>query len=176
MIHIINKTIRPTLNIIKTQISIYRKYYRPRSHRVEVAALWDPRANGESTLKSANRDAFPLRELRASQQTGDISIFRKYYRPGSHRLEVAAAGDPRTNGDSTLKSTIRDAFPLWEIRASQQTGDISIFRKYYRPGSHRLEVAAAGDPRTNGDSTLKSTIRDAFPLRELRASQETGDV
>ncbi|KAL2724935.1 hypothetical protein V1477_018796 [Vespula maculifrons] len=27
--------------------------------------------------------------------------------------------------------------------------------KYYRPRSHRLEVAASGDPRANGDSTLK---------------------
>ncbi|KAL2732799.1 LOW QUALITY PROTEIN: hypothetical protein V1477_015040 [Vespula maculifrons] len=52
--------------------SMYHKYFRPRSHRVEVAALRDPRANGESTLKSAIRDAFPLRELRASQQTGDV--------------------------------------------------------------------------------------------------------
>nr|KAF7417164.1 hypothetical protein H0235_011695 [Vespula pensylvanica] len=43
------------------------------------------------------------------------------------------------------------------------------------PKSHRVEVAASGDPRANGDSTLKSTIRDAFPLRELRASQQTGD-
>ncbi|KAL2736294.1 hypothetical protein V1477_012803 [Vespula maculifrons] len=54
------------------EFPMYHKYFRPRSHRVEVAALWDPRANGESTLKSANRDAFPLRELRASQQTGDV--------------------------------------------------------------------------------------------------------
>ncbi|KAL2744582.1 hypothetical protein V1477_007124 [Vespula maculifrons] len=50
-----------------------RSYSRPRSHRVEVAACRDPRANGDSTLKSAIRDAFPLRELRASQQTGDIA-------------------------------------------------------------------------------------------------------
>ncbi|KAL2750148.1 hypothetical protein V1477_001644 [Vespula maculifrons] len=42
--------------------------------------------------------------------------------------------------------------------------------------SHHEEVAAAGDPRANGDSTLRSTIRDAFPLRELRASQQTGDI
>ncbi|KAL2743007.1 hypothetical protein V1477_008496 [Vespula maculifrons] len=51
----------------------------------------------------------------------------------------------------------------------------SFYSKYYRPRSHRVEVAAFGDPRTNGDSTLKSAIRDAFPLRELRASQQTGD-
>ncbi|KAL2727570.1 LOW QUALITY PROTEIN: hypothetical protein V1477_016846 [Vespula maculifrons] len=94
----------------------------------------------------------------------------------------------RTNGDSTLKSTIRDAFPLRELQASQQTGDnaairseilagykISIHHKYCRPRSHRVKLAASGDPRTN-DSTLKSTIRDAFPLRELRASQQTGDI
>ncbi|KAL2744583.1 hypothetical protein V1477_007125 [Vespula maculifrons] len=34
-------------------ISLYRKYYRPRSHHVEVAASGDPRANGDSTLKLA---------------------------------------------------------------------------------------------------------------------------
>ncbi|KAL2725892.1 hypothetical protein V1477_018330 [Vespula maculifrons] len=45
--------IRPILDIIQTQISIYRKYYRPRSYRVEVAASEDPRANGDSTLKFA---------------------------------------------------------------------------------------------------------------------------
>ncbi|KAL2742050.1 hypothetical protein V1477_009679 [Vespula maculifrons] len=49
-------------------------------------------------------------------------------------------------------------------------------RKYFRPRSHRVEVAASGDPRANGDFTLKSAIRDAFPLRELRASQQTGDI
>ncbi|KAL2721639.1 hypothetical protein V1477_020459 [Vespula maculifrons] len=54
------------------EFPMYHKYFRPRSHRVEVAASGDPRANGESTLKSANRDGFPLRELRASQQTGDV--------------------------------------------------------------------------------------------------------
>ncbi|KAL2733167.1 hypothetical protein V1477_014135 [Vespula maculifrons] len=37
-------------------------------------------------------------------------------------------------------------------------------------------IAAPGKKRTNEDSTLKSTIRDVFPLRELRASQQTGDV
>ncbi|KAL2750156.1 LOW QUALITY PROTEIN: hypothetical protein V1477_001652 [Vespula maculifrons] len=35
---------------------------------------------------------------------------------------------------------------------------------------------AGGSTRASGDSTLKSTIRDAFPLRELRASQQTGDI
>ncbi|KAF7386281.1 hypothetical protein HZH68_013413 [Vespula germanica] len=52
---------------------------------------------------------------------------------------------------------------------------IPTYHKYFRPRSHRVEVAACGDPRTNGDSTLESTIRDAFPLRELQASQQTGD-
>ncbi|KAL2720516.1 hypothetical protein V1478_010092 [Vespula squamosa] len=47
------------------------KYLRPRSHREEVAAFGDPRANADSTLQFANRDAFPLRELQASQPTGD---------------------------------------------------------------------------------------------------------
>ncbi|KAL2729013.1 hypothetical protein V1478_006645 [Vespula squamosa] len=48
------------------KISIYRK-----SHHEEVAAFEDPRANGDSTLNPAYRDAFPLRELQASQPTGD---------------------------------------------------------------------------------------------------------
>ncbi|KAL2742574.1 hypothetical protein V1477_009175 [Vespula maculifrons] len=37
-------------------------------------------------------------------------------------------------------------------------------------------MAASGKKRSNEDSTLKSANRDAFPLRELRASQQTGDV
>ncbi|KAL2728854.1 hypothetical protein V1478_006486 [Vespula squamosa] len=41
--------------------------------------------------------------------------------------------------------------------------------------SHREEVAAFGDPRANADSTLQFAFRDAFPLRELQASQPTGD-
>ncbi|KAL2721148.1 hypothetical protein V1477_019968 [Vespula maculifrons] len=54
---------------------------------------------------------------------------------------------------------------------------ILAFHRYLKQHkSHRVEVAALGDPRSNGDSTLKSTIRDAFPLRELRASQQTGDI
>ncbi|KAL2750160.1 hypothetical protein V1477_001656 [Vespula maculifrons] len=32
-----------------------RKYFRPRSHRVEVAAVGDPRSDGVSTLKFANQ-------------------------------------------------------------------------------------------------------------------------
>ncbi|KAL2732801.1 hypothetical protein V1477_015042 [Vespula maculifrons] len=46
----IPETLTRILNIIKTYISIFRKYYRPRSHRLEVAASGDPRANGDSTL------------------------------------------------------------------------------------------------------------------------------
>ncbi|KAL2715461.1 hypothetical protein V1478_015159 [Vespula squamosa] len=44
-----------------------------------------------------------------------------------------------------------------------------------RKMSHREEVAAFGDPRANGDSTLNPAYRDAFPLRVLQASQPTGD-
>ncbi|KAL2717719.1 hypothetical protein V1478_013419 [Vespula squamosa] len=100
-------------HFVNFSISIYRKYYRPRSHRVEVAAFGDPRANADSTLQFAFRDAFPLRVLQASQPTGD----------GSHREEVAAFGDPRANADSTLQFAFRDAFPLRELQASQPTGD-----------------------------------------------------
>ncbi|KAL2719426.1 hypothetical protein V1478_010888 [Vespula squamosa] len=44
-----------------------------------------------------------------------------------------------------------------------------------RKMSHREEVAAFGDPRAIGDSTLNPAYRDAFPLRVLQASQPTGD-
>ncbi|KAL2751473.1 hypothetical protein V1477_000631 [Vespula maculifrons] len=73
-----------------------------------------------------------------------IPTQNKYCRPRSHRVEVAAVGDPRTN------------VPPWSL--ADETDE------------------AGGSTRASGDSTLKSTIRDAFPLRELRASQQTGDV
>ncbi|KAL2724939.1 hypothetical protein V1477_018800 [Vespula maculifrons] len=49
---------------------------------------------------------------------------------------------------------------------------ISTYHKYFRPRSHRVEIAASGDPRTNGGSTLyyfyyyqesKATGRSPFP-------------
>ncbi|KAL2741870.1 hypothetical protein V1477_009499 [Vespula maculifrons] len=47
---------------------------------------------------------------------------------------------------------------------------ISTYHKYFRPRSHRVEVAASGDPRTNGGSTLyyyqesKATRRLPLPM------------
>ncbi|KAL2744588.1 hypothetical protein V1477_007130 [Vespula maculifrons] len=32
--------------------------------------------------------------------------------------------------------------------------EFPTYHKYFRPRSHRVEVAASGDPRTNGDSTF----------------------
>ncbi|KAL2740042.1 hypothetical protein V1477_010512 [Vespula maculifrons] len=186
------------------KISTYNKYFRSRSHRVEVAAAGDPRTNGDSTLKSTIRDAFPLWEIRASQQTGDNappstpsasdisrhdrSCLFRYFKEKSKSsvgLNLAIANTHACVGRHASEcfpyhsrtEAIRHTLPAYNKNYMQRGSinfHISIFRKYYRPGSHRLEVAAAGDPRTNGDSTLKSTIRDAFPLRELRASQETG--
>ncbi|KAL2734920.1 hypothetical protein V1477_013638 [Vespula maculifrons] len=82
------------LNIIKTQILIYRKYYRPRSHRVEVAACGDPRANGDSTLIFARRVSPRLRiadpyHSAAHEPTHDRSLFglaikRFHYRAREH--------------------------------------------------------------------------------------------
>ncbi|KAL2748901.1 hypothetical protein V1477_002837 [Vespula maculifrons] len=218
-----------------------------------IAAPGNKRTNEDSTLKSTNRDAFPLRELHASQQTGDILMCCKYYRPRSHRLEVAASGDPRANGDSTLKfanqtksitvglliapenttpvpaDTRASVLPILPqsimnrifrryigsspIHRNPRRGEkeeekdkkrrpeharienlgkilknaairsvilavyeFPMYHKYFRPRSHRVEVAALWDPRANGESTLKSANRDGFPLRELRASQQTGDV
>ncbi|KAL2713965.1 hypothetical protein V1478_016522, partial [Vespula squamosa] len=227
---------------------ILNKYFRPRSHREEVAAFGDPRANGDSTLNPAYRDAFPLRVLQASQPTGDGNdcLFYteytedvrsngkciKYFRPRSHREEVAAFGDPRANGDSTLipRTEMPFRFGCFRLLSPLEMGEtpltegstvhtvgfrhletrpvVSIFRyfknqnavlgfnrndclfyteytedvrsngkciKYFRPRSHREEVAAFGDPRANGDSTLNPAYRDAFPLRVLQASQPTGD-
>nr|KAF7435808.1 hypothetical protein H0235_003999 [Vespula pensylvanica] len=54
-------------------ISKYRKYYRPRSHHVEVAASGDPRANGDSTLKFANQtESFTVGLLIASENTTPV--------------------------------------------------------------------------------------------------------
>ncbi|KAL2711525.1 LOW QUALITY PROTEIN: hypothetical protein V1478_018546 [Vespula squamosa] len=114
------------------------------------------------------------------------TCYPKYFRPRSHREEVAAFGDPRANGDSTLNPACLSASGAsgfsahwrWyaairpEILASHKN---FIYSKYFRPRSHREEVAAFGDPRANGDSTLQFAFRDAFPLRELQASQPTGE-
>ncbi|KAL2711462.1 hypothetical protein V1478_018963, partial [Vespula squamosa] len=44
--------------------SIYCKYYRPRSHHVEVAAYGDPRANVKTTGRSPLRDEFKSQTLK----------------------------------------------------------------------------------------------------------------
>ncbi|KAL2730346.1 LOW QUALITY PROTEIN: hypothetical protein V1477_016157, partial [Vespula maculifrons] len=44
---------------------------------------------------------------------------------------------------------------------------ISIFRKYYRPRSHRVEVAESGDPPANGNSTLKFACPSALRVSGL---------
>ncbi|KAL2739663.1 hypothetical protein V1477_011052 [Vespula maculifrons] len=45
------------------KILMKHKYFRPRSHRVEVAAVGDPRSDGVSTLKFANQTKFITVEL-----------------------------------------------------------------------------------------------------------------
>ncbi|KAL2721159.1 hypothetical protein V1477_019979, partial [Vespula maculifrons] len=63
------------------KISIHSKYYRPRSHRVEVAASGDPRANGDSTLKFANQTkSITVRLLIAPENTTPV--------PADTRAEV----------------------------------------------------------------------------------------
>ncbi|KAL2728761.1 hypothetical protein V1478_006393 [Vespula squamosa] len=74
MIFLRYAAIRSVVLAIFPHMLKYCKYYRPRSHREEVAAFEDPRANGDSTLQFAFRDAFPLRELQASQPTGELTI------------------------------------------------------------------------------------------------------
>ncbi|KAL2750538.1 hypothetical protein V1477_001328 [Vespula maculifrons] len=50
-----------------------------------------------------------------------------------------------------FKKVLKNAAIRSEILAGYK---ISIHHKYCRPRSHRVEVAASGDPRTNGGSTL----------------------
>nr|KAF7427616.1 hypothetical protein H0235_007310 [Vespula pensylvanica] len=50
-----------------------------------------------------------------------------------------------------FKKGLKNAAICSEILAGYE---ISIHHKYCRPTSHRVEVAAFGDPRTNGGSTL----------------------
>ncbi|KAL2745952.1 hypothetical protein V1477_005870 [Vespula maculifrons] len=100
-----------------------------------------------------------------------------YYRPRSHRVEVAASGDPRANGDSTLKfANQTKSICVGLLIAPENTTPVPADTGYHRPRSHHVEVAASWDPRANEESTLKSANRDAFPLRELRVSQQTGDT
>ncbi|KAL2721641.1 hypothetical protein V1477_020461 [Vespula maculifrons] len=63
--------------------------------------------------------------------------------------------------------------PMLDLIAPENT---NVYASRLPPWSLADGPAARGNTRTNGDSTLKSAIRDAFPLRELRASQQTGDV
>ncbi|KAL2729871.1 hypothetical protein V1477_015682, partial [Vespula maculifrons] len=58
---------------IISNISIHCKYYRPRSHHVEVAASGDPRANEDSTLKFANQtESFTVGLLIAPENTTSV--------------------------------------------------------------------------------------------------------
>ncbi|KAL2737182.1 hypothetical protein V1477_012138 [Vespula maculifrons] len=123
---------------IRSAILAFHRFLKQhKSHRVEVAALGDPRSNGDSTLKSTIRDAFPLRELRASQQTGDIAP-----------LSTPSASDISRHDRSCLYFDFKNQNAVLDI-------DFNIYGKYYRPRSHRVEVAASRDPRANGGSTLK---------------------
>ncbi|KAL2737178.1 hypothetical protein V1477_012134 [Vespula maculifrons] len=162
-----------------------RKYFRPRSHRVEVAASEDPRANGDSTFyyfyyyqesKATGRPPLPtnssLQTLKlqphASPHLGTDLRIAQLSNIGSfdHHLSTPDCAsrqtpEPKIESYRTHRylreySGNTHAIPPWSL------GDATI--------------AAPGNKRTNEDSTLKSTIRDAFPLRELRASQQTGDV
>ncbi|KAL2736379.1 LOW QUALITY PROTEIN: hypothetical protein V1477_012888 [Vespula maculifrons] len=49
--------------------NIYSKYYRPRSHHVEVAASGDPRANEDSTLKCKETRA-DVKKIRLKRKDG----------------------------------------------------------------------------------------------------------
>ncbi|KAL2737181.1 LOW QUALITY PROTEIN: hypothetical protein V1477_012137 [Vespula maculifrons] len=139
-------------------------------------------------IATENTNAYASRHKRVSfylARTGEKKSFYARVPPWSLGDETdAARGNTRTNGDSTLKSTIRDAFPLRELRASQQTGDkrnfgktlkyaairpvvlafynymynvvidfnfrynsdidFNIYGKYYRPRSHRVESITVG--------------------------------
>ncbi|KAL2737273.1 hypothetical protein V1477_012229 [Vespula maculifrons] len=137
------------------------------------AARGNTRTNGDSTLKSTIRDAFPLRELRASQQTGDIAP-----------LSTPSASDISRHDRSCLYFDFKDQNEVLEkwisiskiISVDKNQSTINEFnfslilkyRKYYRPRSHRLEVAASGDPRANGDSTLKFAFEISFRFGSFR--------
>ncbi|KAF7406578.1 hypothetical protein HZH68_005947 [Vespula germanica] len=115
----------------------------------------------------------PMLDLIAPENTNAYASRLPRWSLGDETL--AARGNTRTNGDSKI-SKIHDPRCLSASGASGFSANwrcISLYRKYCRPRSHRLEVAASGDPRSNGD--FKICVRDAFPLRELQVFQKTGD-
>ncbi|KAL2725788.1 hypothetical protein V1477_018226 [Vespula maculifrons] len=63
-----------------------RKYYRPRSHHVEVAAFGDPRANGDSTLKFAGDSTLNSRSQRSMHYARNQAA---NWRRVSPRLRIA---------------------------------------------------------------------------------------
>ncbi|KAL2743186.1 hypothetical protein V1477_008675 [Vespula maculifrons] len=52
---------------------------------------------------------------------------------------------------------------------------LSDLANFYRPRSHRVEVAASGDPRANGDSTLNNQT-ESFTVGLLIAPENTTSV
>ncbi|KAL2751475.1 hypothetical protein V1477_000633 [Vespula maculifrons] len=138
-----------------SKIPIQNKYCRPRSHRVEVAAVGDPRTNGDSNF-----------------------YYHYYYQ------ESKATGRPPLPTNSSLQTLKLQPHASPHLGTDLRIAQLSNIGSF----DHHLSTTvppwsladetdeAGGSTRASGDSTLKSTIRDAFPLRELRASQQTGDV
>ncbi|KAL2730284.1 hypothetical protein V1477_016095 [Vespula maculifrons] len=176
----------------KFSISIFRKYYRPRSHRVEVAASGDPRTNGDSTFyyfyyyqesKATGRPPLPtnssLQTLKlqphASPHLGTDLRIAQLSNIGSfdHHLSTTDCA-PRQTPEPNIESYRTHGY-LREYSGNTHASMLSTLEPIPRWSLGDAIIAAPGNKRTNEDSTLKSTNRDAFPLRELRASQQTGD-
>ncbi|KAL2744930.1 LOW QUALITY PROTEIN: hypothetical protein V1477_007472 [Vespula maculifrons] len=189
------------------KILMKHKYFRPRSHRVEVAAVGDPRSDGDFYSRPRTPGLCPPTHSRVFFLSYPYSarIYRDSRRRGKdeeeeknrrrereekkkemRREESKNVRTPEKNEAEKKRTSVRcngtDA-RLKKMKLERKDGhgkekrrkekidpesktrlefdreDLGKILKnaaicsYFRPRSHRVEVAAAGDPRTNGDST-----------------------
>ncbi|KAL2741384.1 hypothetical protein V1477_010445 [Vespula maculifrons] len=87
-----------------------------------------------------------------------ISTYHKYFRPRFHRVEVAASGDPRTNGGSTL-------YYLYYYQESKATGRSPLPTNSRSPNA---KIAAPCVSAFGNRLTHSSTIQH----RKLRSPLE----
>ncbi|KAL2747388.1 hypothetical protein V1477_004080 [Vespula maculifrons] len=100
--------------------------------------------SGDSTLNSRSRRPRTNRDFRRLTGGGYCRIYgrcKKECKMCERRLLIW----------NYMEKILKYAAIRSEILAPYK---ISIYNKYFRPRSYRLEVAASEDPRANGDSTL----------------------
>ncbi|KAL2743556.1 hypothetical protein V1477_009045 [Vespula maculifrons] len=91
-----------------------------------------------------------------------ITAHHKYFRPRSHREEVAASGDPRTNGDSTFNN-------YYYYQKSKATGQSPLHDEFKPPNAKIAApcVSAFGNRLTHSSTIQHRKLRS--PLEHNRS-------